>query len=378
MLCDNSGGNVLVKKIFAIFMVVVSLTFLIYCEDFIKKSGVFESYPQAEFLSLEDSEIRPVYSMLDNREKAIYAALYKGIAQKMTEIPLPYEISGDSYAKIYCIFEKQESSFFYIDSTYYTAEKIRNAKIVFREDTSCIDSKIMQLENKADSIVKNAPDGEYEKILYIHDYITETCKYNTGYQLEYSSTAYGCLVDGTANCEGYAKAFCYLAGKMGIKSILVTGKTNNGENHAWNQVEIDGDWYNVDITWDDMDNSGGSRKVYFLCNDEQFGKTHIAENSYFSAFGCFSDKNNYYVKNGLFATNNSEADFIVRREITAGNRIIELKFSNSAAYFDFKRDYIENQKIFDIILDSGYSTEKRMSIILRETKEEYCLTLELL
>lgn len=340
-----------------------------------KKSGVFQPYPQAEFLPLEYAELSPVYNSLDKDEQAVYTALYDGIIRKKTKVPLPYEVSGELYSKIYCLFEKQEGNLFYIDSTYYTAEKIRNARIVFRENTDFIGSKITEFENITDDILSNAPSGEYEKALYIHDYITENCLYDTGDNLKYSSTAYGCLVEGMANCEGYAKAFCYLARKLGLKCVLVTGKTDKGENHAWNQVQIDKEWYNLDVTWDDMDTAEEARKVYFLCNDEDFKRTHIAENTYFTPFECYSQKNNYYVKNGLFACNNSDADLIIRREVDSGKHVIELKFSDYKAYYDFKHDYVDGQKMFDTILDSGYSPSGQMTVTLRENEDERCITL---
>lgn len=364
------------KKFLFVLMILITIISVVYGGKFVKKYGVFEPYPEAEYLSVNDASSRPVYSLLDENERAVYTALYKGISEKNTQIPLPCEISGDVYSKIYCILEKQECEFFYIDSTYYTAEKIRNAQVVFRENADSVESKIAELENAVKNVVANAPDGDYEKALYIHDYIAEVCRYNLGGELKYSPTVYGCLVEGQANCEGYAKAFCYLATRMGLKCVLITGKTDNGENHAWNQVRIDGEWYNLDVTWDDMDVSEGVRKVYFLCNDEDFGKTHIAENNYFMPFECTATENNYYIKNGLFAVSNSEADAIIRREVASGKHSIELKFSDSQAYSGFKREYVDGQKMFDVILESGYIADGQMSVTLRETEEEYCITLD--
>ncbi|MDE6665920.1 MAG: hypothetical protein K2K14_07035 [Ruminococcus sp.] len=364
------------KKLLIVFMLTISVTFLVVVGKFVKESGVFEPYPDAEYLTAEKSSSRPVYELLDENEQAVYSALYNGVSEKKTEIPLPYEVSGDVYSKIYCIFEKQESDFFYIDSTYYTAEKVRNAQIVLRENTDEIDRKITELEQSAETALRNCCDtDDYEKALYIHDYIINNCEYNVGEDYKYSSTAYGCLVDGQANCEGYAKAFSYLAGRMGMASVLVTGKTDKGENHAWNQVRIDGEWYNLDVTWDDMDVPEGARKVYFLCNDETFSRTHIAENTYFNPFECTASKSNYYVKNGLFARNAEEAGKIIKREFTKGNKRIDLKFADADSYRSFKKEYVEEQRMFDIVLESGSIGGEQISVTLRETEDEYCLTL---
>lgn len=366
----------MIKKILVVFMILISIICIVFGGKFMKKSDIFTPYPEKNLLETAESSARPVYEMLNETEKAIYSALYNGIIEKKNEIPLPCEISGDVYSKIYCILEKQEGDFFYIDSTYYTAEKIRNAQVVFREYIVEIEPKIAQLESTAESIISNAPDGDYEKALYIHDYITEICTYDTGDDYEYSATAYGCLVKGQANCEGYAKAFNYLASRLGMKCILVTGKTDKGENHAWNQIMIDGKWYNLDATWDDMDSPDGTRRVYFLCSDETFGRTHIADNSYFTPFACNATENNYYVKNGLFARNNSDADEIIRREISSGKSVIEMKFADNQAYFDFKTEYIDGQKMFDVVLESGYISTGQIAVTLRETEEEYCITMD--
>ena len=160
-----------------------------------------------------------------------------------------------------------------------------------------------------------------------------------------------------------------------MASVLVTGKTDKGENHAWNQVRIDGEWYNLDVTWDDMDVPEGARKVYFLCNDETFSRTHIAENTYFNPFECTASESNYYVKNGLFARNAEEAGKIIKREFAKGNKRIDLKFADADSYRSFKKEYVEEQRMFDIVLESGSIGGEQISVTLRETEDEYCLTL---
>ncbi|MBO5103711.1 MAG: hypothetical protein J6B74_01430 [Ruminococcus sp.] len=52
-----------------------------------------------------------------------------------------------------------------------------------------------------------------------------------------------------------------------------------------------------------------------------------------------------------------------------------MKFADSEAYGDFKKEYIESQQMFDIVLESGYTGDKQISVTLRETEEENCLTL---
>lgn len=58
---------------------------------------------------------------------------------------------------------------------------------------------------------------------------------------------------GKGQCHTYAEMFramCYVAN---IKCEYVKG--NTGENHAWNKVYVDGNWYYVDTTWYDSTNN---------------------------------------------------------------------------------------------------------------------------
>ena len=50
---------------------------------------------------------------------------------------------------------------------------------------------------------------------------------------------------------GYATTFQLLMDMAGIECITVTGAAfGNRENHAWNMVKLNGEWYCVDPTWD--------------------------------------------------------------------------------------------------------------------------------
>ncbi len=100
-----------------------------------------------------------------------------------------------------------------------------------------------------DGILAGMPDGsDYEKELYLHDTLIKNVIYDMDYAEE--QNAYSALVNGRAVCAGYAYAFQYLLMRAGIESYYVVGKSH-GEGHAWNLAKIGGQWYYVDLTWDD-------------------------------------------------------------------------------------------------------------------------------
>ena len=107
-------------------------------------------------------------------------------------------------------------------------------------------------------IDKNMSD--YEKELTIHDWIIDWMAYDEE-TLSNSPNAkpdpdndnpYGALYHKKAICSGYTSTFQLFMDLLGIECITIHGTyTLTGEEHAWNMVRIDGEWYCVDCTWDD-------------------------------------------------------------------------------------------------------------------------------
>lgn len=85
---------------------------------------------------------------------------------------------------------------------------------------------------------------------------------------------YGGLIEGKAICAGYALILHEALKYVGLKSQYVIGFIPGKDGHAWNQVQIDGKWYNTDSTWDSQKFQISRRYEYMLLNDEDFNQTH--------------------------------------------------------------------------------------------------------
>lgn len=66
-----------------------------------------------------------------------------------------------------------------------------------------------------------------------------------------SFTPYGVLINNVGVCASYAGAFKLLADEAGLDCIVVTGYLNGNLAHAWNRVNIDGEWMSIDATNND-------------------------------------------------------------------------------------------------------------------------------
>lgn len=134
--------------------------------------------------------------------------------------------------------------------------------------------------------------SDYDKVFAIHQYLVTTVNYDYDNMQANTLpdsvfTAEGALFNHLAVCEGYARAFSALCGQADLTELMISGTADNGSgtiSHAWNQVQVDGIWYNMDVTWDDplVENqivSDGSNIVYdyFLVPDYVMEETHQAK-----------------------------------------------------------------------------------------------------
>lgn len=115
--------------------------------------------------------------------------------------------------------------------------------------------------------------SDYDRVKAIHDWICLHMEYadQSGSRFRYGwrgyQTPYSALVERVTVCAGYAKAFKLLCGEYGVPCAIVTG-LGGGSPHAWNYVELGGDWYAVDCTWADLDGRISYR--YFLRGSGNF------------------------------------------------------------------------------------------------------------
>ena len=147
-----------------------------------------------------------------------------------------------------------------------------------------VENAIEKVEYVKDILLGKRTGDDYEDIKMVHDYLVDNIEYDTSISADNIYDVYGALVNRVAVCEGYARSFKYILDEMGIPCVLVIGTGTNSrgeiERHAWNYVELQGNWYAVDCTWDDpiIVGSGSvsksSKYKYFLKGSSEFYSDH--------------------------------------------------------------------------------------------------------
>ena len=158
------------------------------------------------------------------------------------------------------------------------------------------DSRYPSIEKVADNIVKSCEakgfKTQYEKALFLHDWITNNASYD--HSLEYDGES-GVLIRGTGTCESYHRAFTLLLNRMGIQCERATG---NG--HVWSCVKLDGKWTQIDPTWNGDGHTGDlafMNHLYFGITDDMMKQVH-SEHKPNASRPCTSYDSNYFLRSG--------------------------------------------------------------------------------
>ena len=220
------------------------------------------------------------------------------------------------------------------------------------------EDELTVLVNKILKKCINSSMSEVQKVLAIHDYLT----YNVDYDYDNylagtipweSYTALGALKNGRAVCDGYAKAFRVLATAAGLEVKRVTGVANGG-GHAWNQVKVDGVWYNIDVTWDDPTWVGKKPNEhmangynYFLVSDATLEADHTP---YSAKESCPKDLSVKSFYNALMAGNSSKKSIYVESKAELRTKILE-HIKNGNTTFDI---YMSYDMLYQLGLDQDW------------------------
>lgn len=219
-----------------------------------------------------DETMYPYYQMLNDTGKSLYRQIYAN-ANDQTKAFVPVETTSQNVLKnAFMAVVNDHPEIFWVETAYtfqYTPSGTARMDLQFNQTANNLDQAKSNFNEKADEIISAAQNlgSNYDKEVQVHDDLIDGITYNLNAPMNQS--AYSALVSGQTVCAGYARAYQYIMQQLEIPAYYCTGYA--GENHAWNIVKLDGDYYNVDPTWDDTD---PNTHDYFNCTDADFRKDH--------------------------------------------------------------------------------------------------------
>ncbi len=208
---------------------------------------------------------------------------------------------------------------------WYKTFSMRGSEVTLFYGASAEESAVLQ--KRIEEVIPRYLDGiddsmsAYDVALRVHVKVIASVDYDTialnkqrqeggpaRDKIDYLRTICGVFLNGTAVCEGYARAMQYLLQKCGIECAEIVGHIRKesgecGEAHAWNILKIDGDYYYLDTTWDDSSNTVQTVKTndlgfdYFCITTNELTRTREVDLCPTAIPNCDATRGNYFYHN---------------------------------------------------------------------------------
>lgn len=220
-----------------------------------------------------------------------------------------------------------------------------------------IESRQAELEAASRPLLSRlSGKSDYEKVKGVYEELINSTAYQKG---EYDQTCYSVLVNHRGVCAGYAAAMKYLLDRLGVDSIIVSG-TSKGEDHAWNIVKVQGEWYQTDVTWGDPVMNNGSPFLsydYLLLDDAEMQEDHQPDPQQTYPV-CSSETYNYFKAEGLYLEEYSAEELLrILQLCISRNTDFIFKCADRFLYAEVKDYLFEKQNVFTLLKRAGVSAE---------------------
>ena len=339
------------KKLLSLILSLIFVMSLTGCSS--QKTGA-----TAVSIAPKQSEGKYAYMCLEDKEKKVYDSMYYTLSNHEEVVQVETLDDEDMKKVFFCVLKDHPEVFwcssFNRSSTKYTDGSVKTEFCpiysMTKQERYDYQEKI---DKVADSWLAKIPAGadDYTKAKILFDILTTEVDYVS--DSEENQNIISTFVNKQTVCQGYAKAFQYLLNKTGVESVLVKGKAN-GNNHAWNLVKLDGEYYHFDVTWgnpsfaDNKPTGTFINYAYFAVTTKEISTNHIIQDD-LEFPECTATSDNYFVHEGLYfdkANANIVGDAIYTAD--ANNKsFVSVKFADDTTYNWAINYFVTQRHVFD-------------------------------
>ena len=153
------------------------------------------------------------------------------------------------------------------------------------------DEQIEEINLWVDNVLEDKVNDNMSlrrQLLTIHDHIIRSTTYDNlradaitrGEKIlgNHSHIAYGIVSEGRAVCGGYTDLMAIFLERFGINNFKISS-----EDHIWNYVEYNGEWFHLDLTWNDPQAEDGRQILlhdFFLITTEDLEAFNTGQHIY--------------------------------------------------------------------------------------------------
>lgn len=245
------------------------------------------------------------YARLTAPEQIAYTQFLEAAEAHRPSVALPGDqLAVGAIKRVWQAFYQDNPQIFWVCGYRYTYDGNRivsKVQLIYTYTRQEAQAKQRQIDAGAKRVLAQIPKGadDYHTVLAVHDAIVKDTRYGSGSR-DHQNIA-SVLVDHESVCAGYSRAMQYLLKKAGIFCTVIDGQAAGRGAHAWNLVKMDGDYYFVDVTWDDPTFDGGAPADYvdhafFGITTRTLLKNHTIDAPLGEIATCEATRDNYFVR----------------------------------------------------------------------------------
>lgn len=253
-------------------------------------------------------------------------------------------------------------SYYTVDDTYcvtlmtYSGDRIADAYKSGDSSGLSADEKLaMEMAVTMVEEAKTITQDQWELELLLHDMLCQKITYldadsqvNDPNNLPRHLTVVGALVDGKANCQGYADAFYTVATIAGFTVDRMSVESPD-DLHMVNTVLLDDQWYIVDVTYDDNDTTGVPNYRLFNAGLDMVSEyTWPPENEVHTLAQVSSQQYYYHHKGIYYESLEDMAESMVKQWTENGETLFETMLINEP----------DGDKLYDVLYEALLKTER--------------------
>lgn len=308
---------------------------------------------------------------LSSSEKKAYDAIYNGLRRCDSAFSIPF-VSAKTCSRIFDAIRLDTPACFHVNGFSMEASML-NCKMVpcYTMPSIQYEMQCQQIEPAMKTLLASIGSSDaWITMKKLHTYILARLKYQDNGVVAHSIIGPLFLSQGV--CEGIAKLVKYTCDHLGLQSVILVGTANDGrlgqqDNHAWNAVQIDGEWYCFDFTFDLTLNETNpcciERYDYFALSSDEMAVDHQSTEMVFapcahrrdfftqsrSVVGSTFDLQNlignrvsYSKRDIAFKVGSSWNSFVPEKEL---NQVVSLKTFLTAGIAGYKYSYNSRQRV---------------------------------
>ncbi len=306
----------------------------------------------------EEPPRKLAYESLDEECKDAYEQIYVGIMNHDERIHM-HSKNVDVIEKAFQAVMADNGGLFWVFGYRYRSMGIAGNTVAITVEpgyTMNVDQRAAY-QKKIDEAVIDMLSGlpadadDYEKSKYVYETLITRVEYDKN--SSNNQNIISVFINHATVCQGYSDAVAYLLQRLGVPCMIVTGNAGN-EPHAWNILEIDKEFYNLDVTWGNnrfRDMNANEKKridhAYLNITTEEISVNHTIDMKIDVPL-CTGTKANYYrkIKHYFDKFDNEKIGKVIAKDYRKHKKETSLRFANKALLKKTLKYFIDDGKLY--------------------------------